>query len=67
VGEDGGFQFGALAPGKYKLFAWERMEDVPWTEAEFQKRFEDRATEITAGAGETQKVQLRAILIEDMQ
>jgi hypothetical protein len=40
--DDGRFQLTGLAPGDYKLFAFERAEDGAWQDPEFIKVFEDR-------------------------
>jgi hypothetical protein len=67
AGEDGSFEFAALRPGEYWVFAWEEVDDDLWQDAEFRKRYETRATRITAGAGERKNVQLRAFAIEEMR
>jgi hypothetical protein len=40
--DDGRFQLTGLAPGDYKLFAFERVEEGAWQDPEFIKLFEDR-------------------------
>ncbi len=67
VDEDGKFQFTNLRPGKYKLFAWEEVDDGLWPDPEFRKKYESRATEITVGPSETQNAQLRVIAAEEMK
>jgi protocatechuate 3,4-dioxygenase beta subunit len=64
--DTGNFRFTALRPGKYKLFAWEEVDDGLWRNPEFRKKYEDRGTEITIGPSETQNVQLHAIAVEEM-
>lgn len=56
---------GWLRPGKYKLFAWEEVDDDVWPD--FLKQYESRAAEITVGQSETQNVQLRLIPAELMK
>lgn len=64
--EEGNFKFTALRPGKYKLFAWEEIDDGVWQDPEFQKKYEDRANEITVGPSETQNVKLHLIAAVEM-
>jgi hypothetical protein len=65
--EAGNFQFANLRPGTYKLFAWEEVDDDLWPDPEFRKRYEDRATAITVGEGESKNVRLRLIAVEEMK
>jgi hypothetical protein len=61
------FRFTGLRPGKYKLFAWEQVDNDLWPDPEFRKNYEDRATEIAVGPSETQTAQLRVIVAEEMK
>ena len=65
--EAGNFEFPGLRPGKYSLFAWEEVDDDVWQDAEFRKKHEGRATEVTVGPGETRNVQLRVIGAEELK
>jgi len=65
--DDGKFKFINLRPGKYKLFAWEEVDDGLWPDPEFLKSYEGRATEITVGPSEIQNAQLRVIAVETMK
>jgi hypothetical protein len=56
-----------VRPGKYKLFAWEEVDDDLWQDPEFRKDYESRATEITVGPGEPQNAQLRVIAVDSMK
>ena len=67
VDDDGNFQFTGVRPGKYKLFAWEEVDDDLWQDPEFRKNYESRATEITVGPSETQNAQLRVIAVDAMK
>jgi protocatechuate 3,4-dioxygenase beta subunit len=67
VGDDGSFRFTGVRPGKYKLFAWEEVDDDLWQDPEFRKEYENRATEITVGPGETHNAQLRVIAVDAMR
>ncbi len=57
--ESGGFQFSGLRPGKYTLFAWEEPDDDLWQDPEYRKKF--AGSEVEVKAGETQRVEVRAI------
>jgi len=37
----GKFQLTGIAPGNYKLFAWEFVEDGAWEDPEFMRIYED--------------------------
>ncbi len=67
VDDDGSFHFTGVRPGKYRLFAWEEVDDDLWQDPEFRKSYEGRATEITIGPGETQNVQPRVIPADALQ
>jgi hypothetical protein len=67
VADDGNFQFTNLRPGKYKLFAWEEVDDDLWQDPEFRKNYESLAAEITVGPSETQNTQLRVIAADAMK
>jgi protocatechuate 3,4-dioxygenase beta subunit len=59
--DSGAFQFKRLRPGKYKLFAWEQVDNDVWQDPAFWKKYESYAAEITVGPSETQSIQLRVI------
>ena len=42
----GKFDLHGLAPGEYKLFAWEGIENDAWEDEDFLKGFEDKGTKI---------------------
>ena len=67
VDDDGNFKFTALRPGKYKLFAWEEVDNDLWQDPEFSKKYENRATQVNVGPSEAQKAQLRVIAAEEMK
>jgi hypothetical protein len=50
-----------LAPGQYKLFAWESVRPGSWMNAEFMKKIEEAGTAVTVGAGTRQSAQVRLI------
>jgi hypothetical protein len=50
-----------VAPGQYKLFAWESVRPGSWMNAEFMKKIEEAGTAVTVGAGTRQSAQVRLI------
>lgn len=61
------FKITRVRPGKYKLFAWEEVDEDLWQDPEFRKKYGSRATEITVGSSEVQNAQLRVITAEEMK
>jgi sarcosine oxidase gamma subunit len=59
VGVDGAFSFGGVSPGRYTLFAWDRIPDGAEQNAEFMDAYNDKGTEIVATIGNTSSVELR--------
>jgi len=58
---DGKVALGALAPGSYKLFAWESILSGAELNAEFIREYEERGVPVTIEAGVQLKVQLPLI------
>ncbi|HXS96779.1 MAG TPA: carboxypeptidase-like regulatory domain-containing protein [Candidatus Limnocylindrales bacterium] len=67
VDDNGNFRFTHLRPGTYKLFAWQEVDDDLWPDAEFRKKYENRAVDVTVAARESKTVQLRVIPFEAMK
>ena len=42
----GHYRLTGLAPGNYKVFAWERIEDGAWQDADFIKLYENRGRQV---------------------
>ena len=58
---DGKVTLGALAPGSYKLFAWENIPNGAELNAEFMRVYEERGVPVTIEAGTPLKVQIPLI------
>jgi hypothetical protein len=58
----GGFTFTGVAPGAYKLFAWDTIPTGAHLNAEFLVPFEARGTTVNATAGQRLEVKLNLIL-----
>ena len=50
-----------LAPGQYKLFAWDNVPVGAWMNPEFIAEVEGRGTSVTINAGSRQSAQARLI------
>jgi len=51
-----------LAPGSYKLFAWDNVPPGAWMNADFIGKVEERGTSVTINAGARQAAQAKAIV-----
>jgi hypothetical protein len=58
---DGRFAFTGVAPGDYKLFAWENLEPYSYFDPEFVKRFEDVGQLLSVSESSTQSVNPRVV------
>lgn len=56
-----------LRPSKYKLLAWEEVDDALWQDQELRQKYESRSKEIAVGPAETKNAQLRLISVEEMK
>ncbi len=59
---DGKFRFDGLIPGEYQAYAWLGAPPTEPQDATFRKPYESRAATVKVAAGDTQSVQLRAIV-----
>jgi hypothetical protein len=50
-----------VAPGQYKVFAWDSVRPGSWMNAEFMKKIEEAGTAVTVGAGTRQSAQVRLL------
>ncbi len=57
----GNFSLFGIAPGDYKLFAWEAVPNSAWMNAEFLELYESRGQLVTLGATPTVNVELKLI------
>jgi hypothetical protein len=61
VEDSGKFSLASLAPGEYKLFAFEEVDLTTASDPEFLKKFEDRAASVKIGEGESKNVSIKQI------
>jgi protocatechuate 3,4-dioxygenase beta subunit len=57
----GRFDFRGIAPGDYKLFSWEQVEQNAWEDPDFLKAFEPRGQTISLQEGDGKSIDLVAI------
>jgi hypothetical protein len=57
----GHFDLRGIAPGDYKLFGWNEVEQGAWEDPDFLKPFEGKGEKVTLGEGETKSVNLATI------
>ena len=65
--EKGKFEYRDLAPGDYKVFAWESMDQEMLLSPEFQKAFESRGASISLSPGGNASVQVKMIPAADIE
>jgi hypothetical protein len=63
----GNFRIKDVAPGAYKVFAWESDPDGSTQSAEFRKPFEERSVAVTIGPKDKASVQLSVITADDVE
>jgi hypothetical protein len=57
----GKFEFRGIAPGDYKLFSWESIDEGEWLDPAALKEFQSKGTAITLRESENKSVDLTAI------
>jgi carboxypeptidase family protein len=57
----GRFDFRGIAPGDYKLFSWEQVEQNAWEDPDFLKAFEPKGEGISLAEGDGKSIDLVAI------
>jgi len=64
IEQNGHFVFTSLAPGDYKIFAWESVEDNSWFDPDLLARAEGRAHSVHISESTTQNVSVQIIPAE---
>jgi hypothetical protein len=57
----GHFDLRGIAPGDYKLFTWDEVEEGAWEDADFLKPFEEKGEKVRAQEGDSKSVNLTEI------
>lgn len=50
-----------IAPGEYKVHAWEDVEPTAWLDPEFMKNFENKGSALTLAEGGQANVQVSVV------
>lgn len=61
AGSGGRFQIQGVAPGSYKLFAFDQIENGAWLDPEFIRNFEDRGVSVEVRSGGDVTVEVTVI------
>ncbi len=64
--QTGTFTFQDLAPGTYKLYAFEGVPDGAWDDSDFMKELGDAGMEIQLTEGEVKSADVRLISVSDL-
>ncbi len=64
IDQNGRFTFPSLAPGDYKIFAWESVEDNSWFDPDLLARSEGRAHSVHISESTTENVSVQIIPAE---
>jgi hypothetical protein len=64
---DGRFTFAGIAPGDYKLFAWDGLERMAFFDPEILAQFEERGMPLRFLEASEQTVELKAIPAGNVQ
>ncbi len=62
----GHFSLAGIAPGEYKLFAWEQIDDGAYQDPEFLKPYENQGQAVTIREGSRETAQLKVIPVADV-
>jgi protocatechuate 3,4-dioxygenase beta subunit len=57
----GHFDIRGIAPGEYKVFSWEEVEDGAWEDPEFLRLFEEKGESVETGESDQKTLNLTAI------
>jgi hypothetical protein len=65
--QNGGFSFKAIAPGSYKLFAWDNVEPGAWQDPEFLAPLETKGKSVSLKENDVSTADLDLLKTEDSQ
>lgn len=66
-GENGRFTLSDVAPGDYRVYAWESIEEYSWFDPEVLAKFETRGTFVHVSESSSQDLSLKVIPVEAKQ
>jgi hypothetical protein len=64
---DGKFHFEGIAPGTYRIFAWEDIRPGDWYDAELMKTYEFNGVEVRLNESDTKSINVTVIPVERTQ
>jgi hypothetical protein len=64
TGENGSYSLKGVAPGDYKILAWENIEAGAYLDPEFLKRYEGMAENLSLKENDRKPVSLKVIPIQ---
>ena len=64
--QNGTFNIGNVAPGAYRLFAFESVPDGAWVDAEFWKEIRSKGAELQISEGESKSADAPLVLKSDI-
>ena len=62
--EDGSFTVKGVAPGNYKVFAWEEITSDLYRDAEFMRRFDNDGSKVVVKEGSSERVELPLMKVD---
>jgi hypothetical protein len=65
--ENGSFKLAGLAPGEYRVIAWEQVDPGIATNPEFRKAFESKATAVKLQENSRENLELKLIPFDDIE
>jgi protocatechuate 3,4-dioxygenase beta subunit len=65
--QNGRFTFKSVAPGEYKVYAWEDVESTAWMDPEFMKPLDGKGEPVTLGESAQVNVQVTVIPAESQK
>jgi len=61
----GHFDLRGLAPGKYKLFSWDGVEQGEWEDTDFLKDSEEKGVTLDLKGSDTKPIELKLIQLKN--
>ena len=61
VDSEGRFTISGIAPGEYRVFAWERIETNSYYDPEVMRRYEQQGTPVQLGEGSRENIEVKLI------
>jgi len=60
---DGSFKAAGFAPGDYRVFGWDDIDQAEWADAEWMRRFGGSGVSVTVNAGQSAEVRVARLAI----